>query len=117
MLRLMFAIALAAVFATYSAHREAGEGQDARDRGQAAVRIQERHTHDGSSVTVTGKVVGAAAVFGHGAYWIQTPNGTKTLIVSSTGVPTLNSVITVSGTFHQAIVLNNEHFNLVVQGD
>jgi hypothetical protein len=117
MSRLIFAIALAAVLAMYFTHLETSENRDARDRGQVAERIQESQSYDGPFVTITGKVVGAAAVFGRGGYWIQAANGTRTLIVSATGVPPLNSVVTVSGTVHQAVVLNNEHLNLVVQSN
>ncbi|MCW5726227.1 hypothetical protein [Parvibaculum sp.] len=72
--------------------------------------------YDGKMVVVSGTVVNAIGLFGHGTYSLQhEESGPRILVVTGTGVPAEGSVITISGVFRKAATFGNQEYSLIVQ--
>lgn len=70
--------------------------------------------YDGHAITVEGTVAGNAGVLGYGGYRLRQGEN-EILIISTRGIPSNGSRITVSGTFKQAFVVNNYSYMVILE--
>ncbi len=72
--------------------------------------------YDGKRVAVRGMVVDATGVLGHGEYRVrQLDGGSEIVVITNSGVPPANSVVTVRGVVKQALVVGSTQYAVIIQ--